>query len=108
MGASNGFARYLFIVTGGGFSLACGRVGLPVVEAMAVGVPVIASPVPSLIETDSAAGFIVDPLSVDSMVTVHRDLPSKYDAQDADDSKGASCGGGHDVGESRTPALRSL
>ncbi len=41
--------------------------GLPVVEAMAVGTPTIASSVPSVVETDPNATVLIDPHSVDSI-----------------------------------------
>jgi glycosyltransferase involved in cell wall biosynthesis len=48
--------------------------GLPIIEAMAVGVPVLTSNVSAMPETAGGAAFIVDPVSVDEISHGLREL----------------------------------
>jgi glycosyltransferase involved in cell wall biosynthesis len=52
--------------------------GLPVVEAMAAGTPVIASDIPALREVTGGHAFHVDPRSVDALANAMRDVTREH------------------------------
>ncbi|MFH1684332.1 MAG: glycosyltransferase family 1 protein [Candidatus Margulisiibacteriota bacterium] len=54
-------------------------IGLPLMEAMACGIPVVASNIPAIVENIGGAGILVDPLDVDGWAAAVVEVLSKTD-----------------------------
>ncbi|HEV7239978.1 MAG TPA: glycosyltransferase family 1 protein [Thermoanaerobaculia bacterium] len=52
--------------------------GLPVLEAMAAGTPVIASDIPALVEVSGGAAFLVDPRSTESIASAMKNVTRQH------------------------------